>query len=111
MNQPYYREQGQAMSRTVLCRKYKQELEGLNRPPYPGAKGQDLYDNISKQAWADWMKFQTMLINERQLNMMDMGARTYLSEQMDKFFAGEETDQVEGYVPPSQAGADQNSND
>ena len=88
------------MSRTVYCRRYKKELEGLDRPPYPGAKGQDLYDNISKQAWGDWMQYQTMLINERQLNMMDMTARTYLAEQMDKFFSGEETDKVEGYVPP-----------
>ena len=89
------------MSRTIFCRRYQKELEGLERPPYPGAKGQDLYDNISKQAWGDWMKYQTMLINERQLNMMDLTARAYLNEQMDKFFAGEDTDQVEGYVPPS----------
>lgn len=99
------------MSRTVFCRRYQKELEGLDRPPYPGAKGQDLFDNISKQAWGDWMKFQTMLINERQLNMMDMTARTYLSEQMDKFFAGEQTDQVEGYVPPEASDAEQNSSD
>lgn len=95
------------MSRTVFCRRYQKELEGLDRPPYPGAKGQDLYNNISKQAWSDWMQYQTMLINERQLNMMDLTARTYLSEQMDKFFSGQETDKVEGYVPPQ----DQNSTD
>lgn len=90
--------------RTVFCRRYQKELEGLDRPPYPGAKGQDLFNNISKQAWADWMKYQTMLINERQLNMMDMTARTYLNEQMAKFFSGEETDKVDGYVPPEQSG-------
>ncbi|WP_317933291.1 oxidative damage protection protein [Halioxenophilus sp. WMMB6] len=92
------------MSRTVFCRRYQKELEGLERPPYPGAKGEDLYNNISKQAWNDWMKYQTMLINERQLNMMDLTARTYLSEQMEKFFAGAETDKVEGYVPPEAGG-------
>jgi len=97
------------MSRTVYCRKYQKELEGLDRPPYPGAKGQDLFNNISKQAWSDWMKFQTMLINERQLNMMDMGSRTYLAAQMDKFFSGEDTDKVEGYVPPSADDSDGNS--
>ncbi len=90
--------------RTVFCRRYQKELEGLDRPPYPGARGEDLFNNISKQAWADWMKYQTMLINERQLNMMDLTARAYLNEQMDKFFAGEETDKVEGYVPPEHSG-------
>lgn len=90
------------MSRTVFCRKYKQEMEGLDAPPYPGPKGQDLYDNISKQAWQEWMQHQTLLINEKHLNMMDMTARTYLMEQMKKFFSGDDYDQAEGYVPPSE---------
>ncbi len=87
------------MPRTVLCRKYKKELEGLAQPPLPGAKGQDIFDHVSKQAWEEWMQHQTLLINEKQLSLMDMGARTYLSEQMQKFFAGDDVDQAEGYVP------------
>ena len=43
------------MSRTVHCRKYNEELPGLDRPPYPGAKGQDIYDNVSKKAWDEWL--------------------------------------------------------
>ncbi|MCV6627897.1 MAG: oxidative damage protection protein [Cellvibrionaceae bacterium] len=88
------------MSRMVFCRKYQKELQGLAQPPYPGPKGQDLYDNISQQAWQDWMSHQTMLINEKRLNMMDMEARRYLQEQMDKFFSGEDYDQADGYVAP-----------
>lgn len=90
------------MARTVFCRKYKQELEGLERPPYPGAKGQDIFENVSAKAWSEWMSHQTMLINEKRLNMMDLTARTYLSEQMEKFLSGEEYDQADGYVPPSE---------
>ena len=48
------------------------------------------------------MTHQTTLINEMRLNMMDLTARTYLSEQREKFFAGEEVDQAEGYVPPAE---------
>lgn len=88
------------MSRTVFCRKYQQEMEGLPMPPMPGAKGQDIFENISKQAWQDWLAHQTTLINEKHLNMMDLTDRNYLQEQMQKFFAGEEVDQAEGYVPP-----------
>ncbi|MGQ9427178.1 oxidative damage protection protein [Gilvimarinus sp. F26214L] len=90
------------MPRTVFCRKYQQEMEGLDQPPMPGPLGQDLYDNISKQAWQDWLAHQTMLINEKHLNMMDMTSRTYLKEQMQKFFSGEEVDRAEGYVPPEE---------
>ncbi len=88
------------MARTVFCKKYQQELEGLDAPPYPGAKGQDIFDNVSKQAWQEWMNHQTMLINEKRLNMMDLGARTYLSEQMNKFLSGDDYDQADGYVAP-----------
>jgi Fe-S cluster biosynthesis and repair protein YggX len=88
------------MARIVFCKKYQRELEGLDAPPYPGAKGQDIFDNVSKQAWQEWMSHQTMLINEKRLNMMDLGARTYLGEQMNKFLSGTEYDQADGYVPP-----------
>ncbi|RDE19121.1 oxidative damage protection protein [Motiliproteus coralliicola] len=89
------------MSRTVFCKKYQQELEGLDRPPYPGARGKEVFDNVSKKAWQEWLEHQTRLINEKHLNMMDVQSRNYLAEQMDKFFSGEEFDQAEGYVPTS----------
>jgi Fe-S cluster biosynthesis and repair protein YggX len=90
------------MSRTVFCRKYQSELEGLDAPPYPGPKGEEIFASVSKQAWEEWQAHQTMLINEKQLNMMDAEARKYLQGEMDKFLAGEAYDQAEGYVPPEQ---------
>ena len=89
------------MTRTVLCRKHKEQLPGLERPPYPGAKGQDIFENISQKAWGEWQAHQTMLINEKRLNMMNADDRKYLQQEMDKFFSGEEYAQAEGYVPPS----------
>jgi Fe-S cluster biosynthesis and repair protein YggX len=89
------------MARTVFCRKHQAELEGLDQPPYPGPRGQDIYDSVSKQAWQEWQSHQTMLINEKQLNMMDADSRKFLQQEMDKFLAGEEFEQAEGYVPPS----------
>jgi len=84
----------------VFCRKYQKDMEGLDRPPYPGPKGQELFENVSKQAWQEWLKHQTMLINEKQLNMMDATARAYLGEQLDKFLSGDDYDKAEGYVAP-----------
>ncbi len=91
------------MSRTVFCKKYQKELEGLAVPPLPGPKGQEIFDTVSAQAWQEWMQQQTMIINEKQLNMMDMSARTYLAEQRDKFFNNEDFEQAEGYVPPEKS--------
>ena len=90
------------MTRLVQCRKHHQQLPGLARPPFPGAKGEDLYQNISQQAWDEWQAHQTMIINERHLNMMNVDDRKFLMSEMDKFFAGEDFAQAEGYVPPSE---------
>jgi Fe-S cluster biosynthesis and repair protein YggX len=90
------------MSRTVFCKKYQKDMEGLDAPPYPGPKGEEVYNTVSKQAWMDWQAHQTMLINEKHLSLVDPEARQYLQQEMDKFFSGEDYDQAEGYVPPSE---------
>ncbi len=76
-------------------------MDGLDVPPYPGAKGLDVFENISKQAWQEWQTQQTMLINEKELNMMDVKARKYLNEQMENFFLGKDYEKAEGYTPAS----------
>jgi Fe-S cluster biosynthesis and repair protein YggX len=88
------------MSRNVFCRKHQKEMEGLDNPPMPGARGQDIYDNISKAAWEEWQHQQTMLINEKHLSLMDPNTRKYLQAQMERFFNNEPFDKAEGYVPP-----------
>ena len=57
------------MARTVHCIKLGQDAEGLDFPPYPGEMGKRLWESVSKQAWADWLKHQTMLVNENRLNL------------------------------------------
>lgn len=89
------------MSRTVFCRKLQKEMKGLDFPPMPGDTGNDIYQNISEQAWKDWQSQQTMLINEKHLNMMDPEARKFLKEQMEKFLDNQDYEQAEGYVPPT----------
>lgn len=90
------------MSRQVFCRKYQQQLEGLASPPYPGPTGQEIFEHVSKRAWQEWQKHQTMLINEKHLNMRDAASRQFLQQEMEKFLSGQEFEQAEGYVPPSE---------
>ncbi len=86
------------MTRTVLCKLLNKELPGLDAPPFPGPKGQNIFENYSAEAWHAWQETQTMLINEKHLNMMDKESRKYLNDQRDKFLAGQETDHAEGYI-------------
>ncbi len=90
------------MSRTVQCQRLQREAEGLSRPPYPGALGQRIFEQISREAWEQWLAHQTMLINENRLSPLDPGTRKYLAEQMEKFLFGGDADQPLGYVAPEQ---------
>ncbi|WP_035060390.1 oxidative damage protection protein [Andreprevotia chitinilytica] len=88
------------MARMVQCIKLGREAEGLDFPPLPGEMGKKIYEGVSKEAWAAWVKHQTMLINENRLNLADPRARQYLQQQLENYFFGGGADQVAGYVPP-----------
>jgi Fe-S cluster biosynthesis and repair protein YggX len=90
------------MARTVHCVKLGEEAEGLDFAPYPGELGKRIYNNVSKVAWQQWLKQQTMLINEYRLTPIEPQARKFLEEQMEKFFFGEGAAVPEGYVPPKE---------
>ena len=85
--------------RTVNCTKYKKELPGLDKPPYPGPKGQEIFENVSRQAWKEWLDHQKMLINESQINLTDKESRQWLNTQMDLFLSGEDYARPKGYPP------------
>ena len=90
------------MAHMVHCVKLNKEAEGLDFPPYPGALGKRIYDNVSREAWEGWIKQQTMLINEYRLNLADANARKYLATQVEKHFFGEGADMASGFVEPNQ---------
>lgn len=89
------------MSDTVFCRKYQKELPALETPPFPGPAGEKIQQTVSAQAWTEWQSHQTMLINEKHLNMRDAESRKFLAEEREKFLSGEAFEQAEGYVPVS----------
>jgi len=89
------------MTRTVHCIKLGHEAEGLERMPYPGELGQRIFEQVSKEAWAAWLKHQTMLVNENRLNLAEAHARKYLAQQMENHFFGDGAEMPSGYIPPS----------
>ncbi len=87
------------MTRMIHCAKLGVEAEGLAQPPFPGAKGAYIFDNISKQAWQDWLKAQTILINEHRLASFDPKAREFLETERTKFLFGNDFVMPQAYVP------------
>lgn len=90
------------MTRMVHCVKLGKEAEGLDRPTYPGDLGKRIFENVSKEAWQQWMQQQTMLINEYRLSPIEPKAREFLEQQMEKYFFGEGADTPPDFVPPDQ---------
>lgn len=88
------------MARTIFCTYLQREAEGLDRVPYPGELGQRIYASISKEAWQQWLRHQTMLMNEYRLTPIDPKARKFLVEEMEKFLFVGGSQKPEGYVAP-----------
>ena len=88
------------MTRTVNCVKLGQEAEGLQMAPYPGDLGQRIFDNVSKEAWGNWLQHQTMLINEYRLTPIEPKDRKFLETEMEKYFFGEGSAVPDEFVKP-----------
>lgn len=91
------------MSRTVFCQRLKKEAPGMPFQLIPGEIGKRIFDNICQEAWSEWQKKQTMLINEKKLNMMNADHRALLQAEMVKYLFEDGDVQIDGYVPPSQS--------
>jgi Fe-S cluster biosynthesis and repair protein YggX len=86
------------MPKTIFCIKLNQEAEAMNAPPFPGELGHKIFNQVSQQAWTMWLAHQTMLINEYRLSLADPKSRTFLIEEMEKYFFGEGSKKPAGFV-------------
>lgn len=89
------------MSRMVNCIRLGREAEGLKMSPYPGELGQRIFDNVSQEAWREWLQHQTMLLNEYRLTPIEPKDRKFLESEMEKFFFGEGSKAPDEFVAPT----------
>jgi Fe-S cluster biosynthesis and repair protein YggX len=87
------------MACKIQCLLLKREAEGLDYLPYPGELGKRIYNSISKEAWAQWVAHQTMLINENRLTPIEPKARAFLVAEMEKFLFGGGSSKPPDFVP------------
>ena len=85
------------MNKTIFCKKFQKDLPAMTTPPMPGPKGKNLMETISQEAWESWKSHQTTLINEKHLDLSQADTRSWLIEQMEKFFNNEEVEQASGF--------------
>ena len=90
------------MTRTVNCIKLGREAEGLDFPPWPGELGKRIFENVSKDAWQQWLQHQTMLINENRLSPMNPQHKDFIKKEMENYFFGPGSEKPAGYVEPTE---------
>ena len=69
--------------RMVTCSKFGKEMPGLEKAPFGGEIGQQIYNSVSAEAWRQWSEdMQIKVLNEYRLNMGDPKDYQVLVEQM-----------------------------
>ena len=90
------------MSEKIQCVVLKRLAEPLDTAPWPGALGQRILGEVSREGWQQWLSRQTMLINEQRLSPINPEHRAYLEAQMTAFLFGDGGDEPEGWVAPKE---------
>ena len=77
------------MSEDIQCVVLNRLAEPLATAPWPGALGQRILGEVSREGWQQWLSRQTMLINEQRLSPINPEHRAYLEAQMTAFLFGD----------------------
>ena len=89
----------EAGRRMVNCVKLGRLLPGLDAPPWPGALGQRIFENVSEEAWEAWEERMKMILNEYRLLPFQKEAQTIVAQQMEAYFFGEGSGLPAEYTP------------
>lgn len=73
----------------IYCQVLKREADSLEAIPYPGALGQRIYENISRDGWQRWLERLVTIMNENRLSTADPGSIQVIEQHMLGFLFGE----------------------
>ncbi len=76
------------MPRLVKCVKLGQELPGVAYKPFNNDLGQRIYENVSQQAWMQWIEFSKRIVNEYRIDLASSAGQQLLLDQAEQFFFG-----------------------
>jgi Fe-S cluster biosynthesis and repair protein YggX len=75
----------------IDCVRCHRHAEGLEKPPMRNDLGERVHRSVCRDCWAEWLRYQTALINHYGLDVRERDARDFLSQNMEAYFfkAGE----------------------
>ncbi len=89
--------------RMVFCKKLKKELPGLRFKPFTDDFGQEVFDNVSQEAWQMWLQESPRYVNTYGIDLATQQGRDFLREQMRIFFEFDEGDLADTAWRPPEA--------
>lgn len=80
----------------ISCVRCGRTGEQLAKPPLRNELGTRVHESICTDCWAEWLKFQTALINHHGLDVRDQPAREFLMSNMNAFlFEAGKTEEID----------------
>ncbi len=89
--------------RVVFCRKLKKELPGLLKPPYRNELGRRIYEEVSKEAWQQWLKDSVKFINTYRADLTTKEGQEFMFKQCAIYFEFEQGDLAQTAFVPTEA--------
>lgn len=69
--------------------------------PFDDELGQRIYDEISMQAWQEWLQYSVRIVNTYRLDLSDPKAQEFLRQQMKVYFGFEKGEMAQtAWTPP-----------
>ena len=73
-------------ARMINCVKLGKTAPALDKPPFDGELGREIFEKVSAEAWKTWSEdMMIKIINEYRLNLADPDHYNVLLEQMRAF--------------------------
>jgi Fe-S cluster biosynthesis and repair protein YggX len=76
--------------RIVHCRLLKKDLPGLDRAPFRNELGQRLLQEVSKEAWQQWVRDSVRLINTYKVDLVTPEGQKFMLKQCALYFGYED---------------------
>ena len=91
--------------RIVHCRKLGKDLPGLARPPFKNELGKRIYEEVSKEAWDDWLKHSVRYVNTYfgpgRLDLATREGQEFMFKQCAVYFGFEEGELAQTAFTPA----------
>lgn len=89
--------------RIVHCRMFKKDMPGLSRPPYKNDLGKRIYEEVSREAWEQWLKDSVRLINTYRVDLAAPEGQKFMLEQCGIYFKFHEGElATTAWTPPGE---------